>query len=48
MIASGFKFFQVPGSSYLWVFPSIAIVITVLAFAFVADGLRDSLDPKLR
>jgi peptide/nickel transport system permease protein len=48
MIAAGFKFFQVPGSSYLWVFPSIAIVITVLAFAFVADGLRDSLDPKLR
>jgi peptide/nickel transport system permease protein len=48
MIASGFKFFQVPGSSYLWVFPSIAIVIIVLAFAFVADGLRDSLDPKLR
>lgn len=48
MIATGFKFFQVPGSSYLWVFPSIAIVITTLAFAFVADGLRDSLDPKLR
>jgi peptide/nickel transport system permease protein len=48
MISQGFKFFTVPGSSYLWVFPSIAIVITTLAFAFVADGLRDSLDPKLR
>jgi peptide/nickel transport system permease protein len=48
MINSGFKWFQVPGSSYLWIFPSIAIVITTLAFAFVADGLRDSLDPKLR
>ncbi|MFL6141059.1 MAG: ABC transporter permease [Labedaea sp.] len=48
MISQGFKYFTVPGSSYLWVFPSIAIVITTLAFAFVADGLRDSLDPKLR
>jgi peptide/nickel transport system permease protein len=38
----------VPNTSYLWVYPSIAIIVTVLAFAFVADGLRDSLDPKLR
>jgi len=48
MISKGFEYFQVAGTSYLWVYPSIAIVITVLAFAFVADGLRDSLDPKLR
>jgi peptide/nickel transport system permease protein len=48
MISKGFEYFQVPGTSYLWVWPSIAIVITTLAFAFVADGLRDSLDPKLR
>ncbi len=48
MIADGFRFYQVPGSSHLWVYPSIAIVITTLSFAFVADGLRDSLDPKLR
>jgi peptide/nickel transport system permease protein len=47
-IADGFRYFQVPGKSYLWVYPSIAIMITTLAFAFVADGLRDSLDPKLR
>src|SRR5919197_3639705 len=26
MIATGFKFFQVPGSYYLWVFPRMAIV----------------------
>ena len=28
--------------------PRRPIVITTLAFAFVADGLRDALDPKLR
>ena len=29
-------------------FPSLAVVLTVLAFVFVGDGLRDALDPKLR
>jgi ABC-type dipeptide/oligopeptide/nickel transport system permease subunit len=33
---------------YLWLYPSIAIVLTVLGFVFVGDGLRDALDPKLR
>ncbi|MFD7030887.1 ABC transporter permease [Streptomyces sp. NPDC059917] len=33
---------------YLWTYPSIAIVLTVLGFVFVGDGLRDALDPKLR
>lgn len=36
------------GGSHLWIFPSLALVITTLGFAFVADGLRDALDPKLR
>jgi peptide/nickel transport system permease protein len=48
MISQGFQNFGVPNTSYLWIFPSIAIIITTLAFAFVADGMRDSLDPKLR
>jgi len=48
MISQGFKNFGVPNTSYLWIFPSIAIIITTLAFAFVSDGMRDSLDPKLR
>ena len=30
------------------VFPGAAIVLTVLAFVFVGDGLRDALDPQLR
>jgi dipeptide transport system permease protein len=29
-------------------FPGIMILITVLAFNLVGDGLRDALDPKLK
>jgi oligopeptide transport system permease protein len=28
--------------------PGIAIAITMLAFTFVGDGLRDALDPRMR
>jgi dipeptide transport system permease protein len=33
-----------------WVvtFPGLAILITVLAFNLLGDGLRDALDPKLK
>jgi dipeptide transport system permease protein len=33
-----------------WVmaFPGIAILVTVLAFNLLGDGLRDALDPKLK
>ncbi|HEX6357143.1 ABC transporter permease [Actinophytocola sp.] len=48
LINQGIEQVQVPGKDYLWIFPSLAICITTLAFAFVADGLRDALDPKLR
>jgi len=34
--------------SYLTIFPGLAIVITVLAFNLVGDGLRDAMDPKLK
>lgn len=33
---------------HLTLFPGLAIMITVLAFNMLGDGLRDSLDPKLR
>jgi ABC-type dipeptide/oligopeptide/nickel transport system permease subunit len=33
---------------HLFFFPAGALVFTVLAFAFIGDGLRDALDPKLR
>jgi peptide/nickel transport system permease protein len=48
MINQGIEQVQVPGKDYLWIFPSAAICVTTLAFAFVSDGLRDALDPKLR
>lgn len=38
----------VGAADYLWLFPSMAVVLTVLGFVFVGDGLRDALDPKLR
>jgi peptide/nickel transport system permease protein len=33
---------------HLLLFPGAAICLTVLAFVFIGDGLRDALDPKLR
>jgi len=33
---------------WLATFPGLAIVVTVLAFNLVGDGLRDALDPRLR
>jgi ABC-type dipeptide/oligopeptide/nickel transport system permease subunit len=46
MIASGRQFFGY--LDYLWLYPSFAVVFTVLGFVFVGDGLRDALDPRLR
>jgi peptide/nickel transport system permease protein len=48
LIADAVPSLNVDGESHMWIFPSLAIVVTTLAFAFVADGLRDSIDPKLR
>jgi peptide/nickel transport system permease protein len=48
MIANAVPSLNTEGQAHMWVFPSLAIVITTLAFAFVADGLRDAIDPKLR
>ena len=33
---------------WLSTFPGLAIVVTVLCFNLVGDGLRDALDPRLR
>lgn len=35
-------------SSWLAIFPGLAIMFTVMAFNMVGDGLRDALDPKLQ
>jgi len=33
---------------YQLFFPALAIALTMLAFNFLGDGLRDALDPRLR
>jgi peptide/nickel transport system permease protein len=33
---------------WLWIFPGILIVLTVLSINFLGDGLRDALDPRSR
>jgi peptide/nickel transport system permease protein len=38
----------VTGEWWLFLFPGLAIMITVLAFNLVGDGLRDLLDPRMR
>lgn len=48
LIASAARYLSADGVTHLWLFPSLAIMITTLGFAFVGDGLRDALDPKLR
>ena len=46
MLASALEFVQ----SAWWVvtFPGLVILVTVLAFNLMGDGLRDALDPKLK
>jgi len=33
---------------WIWIPPGICILVTVLAFNFVGDGLRDAFDPKMK
>jgi oligopeptide transport system permease protein len=35
-------------SPHMTVFPGIALILTMLAFNFLGDGLRDALDPTMR
>ena len=43
----GFERNSMFNAPHLVIFPGIAIMITVLAFNLLGDGLRDSLDPRL-
>jgi peptide/nickel transport system permease protein len=46
MVSSGQRFIL---SNFLMSFaPGVAILLVVLAFNMVGDGLRDALDPRLR
>jgi peptide/nickel transport system permease protein len=46
MVSSGRDFLL--SAPHIATLPGIAIMITVLGFNLLGDGLRDSLDPKLR
>ena len=39
---------MVTGEWWLFIFPGLAIMVTVLAFNLVGDALRDYLDPRMR
>jgi len=47
VLISGAKDFS-RNAPYLMTFPGLFIMITVLAFNLLGDGLRDALDPKLK
>jgi len=40
--------YMVTGEWWLFVFPGLMIMLSVLAFNLVGDGLRDFLDPRMR
>ncbi|MFW6262228.1 MAG: nickel transporter permease [Spirochaetota bacterium] len=44
MLSEGRNFFQ--QAPWMGIFPGIAILVTVMAFNFIGDGLRDALDPR--
>jgi peptide/nickel transport system permease protein len=44
MLNSGRAFLR--SAPHLTAFPGLAIMVTVMAFNFIGDGLRDALDPK--
>jgi peptide/nickel transport system permease protein len=46
MLSEGRDFFR--QSAWMGIFPGLAIMLTVIGFNFLGDGLRDSLDPQMR
>jgi peptide/nickel transport system permease protein len=44
MLAEGRNFFK--QAPWMGIFPGLAILVTVMSFNFIGDGLRDALDPK--
>jgi peptide/nickel transport system permease protein len=35
------------GAWWMWVFPSVFIILTILCINLMGDGLRDALDPRI-
>jgi len=46
MLKAGIPYLR--SAPFLTFFPGIMIMITVLAFNFLGDGLRDTLDPRAK
>lgn len=46
MLSEGRAFIQL--APWIGVFPGLAIMLTVMGFNFLGDGMRDALDPRLR
>jgi oligopeptide transport system permease protein len=46
LIAGGAQDMEI--APWLLIFPSLTMIITLMAFNFIGDGLRDALDPKDR
>jgi len=47
MLADGYKYLTI-GAWWVLLFPGVAIMLTVLGFNLLGDGLRDALDPRMR
>ncbi|HEX6302588.1 MAG TPA: ABC transporter permease [Anaerolineales bacterium] len=46
MLSEGRAYFQ--QSTWMAIFPGLAIMLSVMGFNFLGDGLRDALDPKMK
>lgn len=46
MLSEGRSYFR--QSAWMGIFPGLAIMLTVMGFNFLGDGLRDALDPRLK
>ena len=43
-----FRSYVMTNYLFIWVPAGICLLITVLGFNFVGDGLRDAFDPKMK
>ncbi len=44
MLDGAYQFLE--SAPWLWIFPGLLVILTVLSINFVGDGLRDALDPR--
>ena len=46
MLDGAYRYIE--GAPWLWIFPGLLILLTVMSINFLGDGLRDALDPRSR